>query len=337
MHDTPTGTELDNAAWIRRSAIHEAACVTLVRGNTLDRVAADFGAVTDRARSLDFEEFCEEAFARRETYAMIAVRQLGDWQLIVEDDGRQGSRDEVLRRVTEYTEAVSVYWDAADCARFTHAAGGGVRTAFEPVLPEYREGHAPDGLEGLRADLPWERADPVLAMFALAGRITGLRPDPSWLAGQWCTFPVAEWPDDLVPAGEPEWELADYPPDFAPLLHAAGKRALRRTAIAVARHALAAAGCLDDAGIQRFLHALTVDAVDPRSFGALVREWDWHGLMHRRDSRERDQCRAVRVLWQASHADPTSAVLGALAAARKVRGVRVDELIDVASLAVVDS
>ena len=195
--------EVERAAWIRRSTIQEAACLTFVRDADVDRVARAFCAVTEQARLLDIDEFCEEAFARQERYPMIAVRRLGDRLLVVEDGGRQGRRPEVLRRVSADTAVVSAFWDIDRLTRFSYAVDGVVRTSFEAVLPEYREGADPDALEAERAGLPWCDSDPVVLMLALAGRITGITPSPGWLAGEFVTYPVAEWPDDLVAVPDP--------------------------------------------------------------------------------------------------------------------------------------
>ncbi|WP_433869847.1 DUF6461 domain-containing protein [Saccharopolyspora sp. CA-218241] len=327
--------EVERAGWLRRSTLHEAACLTLVRGADVERVAAGFGAVADLARPLDIDEFCEESFAQQERYPMIAVRPLGDWLLVVEDGGSQGRRPEVLRRITRGTRGVSLFWDAAAVTRFSSAAAGELRTTFEAVLPEIREGAAPDELEGARAGLPWSRAEPVSLMLALAGRVTGIEPTREWLAGEFRTFPVAPWPDDLASLPAPPSEITGYPPELAPLLRAAGPAERRSAALAVARHVLGSVGFLCHPVVDQVLAAMRGRrGVDHARLNETVREWSWRSVFNRpRGSAVRNELHALEVLRRAAHDDPLTAVLAALAEARRVRGIDPAELAHVASAA----
>lgn len=320
--------EIERAGWVRRSIIQEAACLTFVRGGDLAHVAEAFGAVASSGRELDIDEFCEEAFANQEKYPMVALKQLGDWVLVVEDGGEQGRRPEVLRRAAEST-AVSVFWDGSGLTRFSHAARGELRTAFEAVLPEFREGTDPDGLEELRVDLPWSQADPVALMLALAGRITGLPASPGWLAGPLRTFAVAPWPDDLVEVAEPLDHVAGYPPELAAALRSAGEQQLRRAAVAVAQQVALTADCADHPVLRRTLGRLSCGApVDHGELAAAVRELSWRSVLDRPCSTVRVQLRAAEAVRLATHPDPLTALTGVLGAARQVRGVEVGALVD---------
>ncbi|MCI2423254.1 DUF6461 domain-containing protein [Saccharopolyspora sp. K220] len=318
--------ELDRAGWIRRSIIQEAACLTFVRSSDLGQVAEAFGGVAGFGRLLDMGEFCEEAFAHQEKHPMIALRQLDGWVLVVEDSGRQGQRPEVLRRAARFA-AVSAFWDASALTRFSYAIGGAVRTTFEAVLPEYREGVEPDALETVRAGLPWSQADPVALMLALAGRLTGLSPNPGWLAGDFHTFPVAPWPDDLVAVPNPLDNVVGYPAELVEALRAAAEVDRRRAAAAAARHVLATADCLDHPVVRRTLSSMTSGfSIDHGALGAVVREWAWQSIQHRPRSKVHNQLRAVEVLRQATHEDSLTALVNVLAEARRVHGVEGGEL-----------
>ncbi|MEV0049131.1 DUF6461 domain-containing protein [Saccharopolyspora shandongensis] len=320
-------SELEQAGWIRRSTIQEAACLTFVRGADVDQVAADFGAVVRLGRVLDIDDFCEEAFAHQEKHPMIALRRIGDWVLVVEDNGRQGQRPEVLRNVARQA-AVSVFWDASTLTRFSHAVRGDVRTSFEAVLPEYREGSRPDELEAARADLPWSQADPVALMLALSGRLTGLSPSPAWLAGDFQTFPVAPWPDDLATVPDPLDRIPGFPPELIAALGAATRPDLRRAVAAVARHAVGVAGCADDPVVQEALSSLSGGpSIDRGVLCSVVREWAWQSTWDRPNSKIRNQLRAADALRRATHEDPLNALVGTLAEARQVRGVGVGDLV----------
>lgn len=319
-------SEVGRAEWVRRSIIQEAACLTFVRGNDIGRVAEAFGGVAGFGKRLDINEFCEEAFAHQEKHPMIALRPVGDWVLVVEDNGRQGQRPEVLRRAARFA-AVSVFWDASELTRFSHAVDGVVRTSFEAVLPEYREGTEPDELEAIRVGLPWSEADPVVLMLALAGRLTGLSPNPGWLAGEFQTFPVAPWPDDLVAVTDPLHNLVGYPLELVAALRVAAEPVQRRAAAAAARYVVATADCLDHPVVRRTLSSMTSGfPIDSASLSAMVREWGWQSTWHRPCSKVRNQLRAMQVLRQATHDDPLTALGNVLAEARYVRGVEVGEL-----------
>lgn len=200
MRSDVIGDEVERFRWVRSSAVQDAACLTLVSSTDATGVAAAFGAVFEEAQSWGFDEFCEEAFARSEKHSMIGVRPVGDWTLVVEENWFEGIRPEVLRRVSVATEAISVFWNVNGMTWFNHAVDGEVRTSFEALFPERRQGTRPDALERLRAGLPWgEGADTVGVMLALAARIIGHVLTPECFEGQFVTYPVSPWPDDRHP------------------------------------------------------------------------------------------------------------------------------------------
>lgn len=325
-------SHIDHFGWIRRSTLQEAACLSFVRAAELPPVAAAFGGVGEHERSLDLEEFCEEAYAHHEQYSMVALRRLGDWVLVVEDDSGQGARPEVLRRVSANTEAVSVFWDADGTTRFSHALGGPVRSAFDAARPEQREGTHPDGLEHLRADLPWQRAasgESVELMLALAARITGRQLDPEDFDAAFATFPVAAWPDDLPRDAQP----CGHPPELVEALSTVDGKRCRRAALAVARRALEVADCLDHPVIRGTLLALSDGRAEQGAISEAVRQWKWQITAHRATSRVRRQVRAAEVLRQATNDNPLVAVLAALSAGRGVCGVPPADLVQAASRA----
>lgn len=325
-------SHIDRFGWIRRSTLQEAACLSFVRAADLAPVAAAFGGLGDHERTLDLEEFCEESYAHHEQYSMVALRRLGEWVLVVEDDSGQGARPEVLRRASANTEALSVFWDARGTTRFSHAAGGSVRTAFEAARPERRAGADPDGLEDLRAEFPWERAtsgEGVELVLAVAARLTGRDLAPADLDAEFATFPVAAWPEDLPRDAQP----CGHPPELVEALSTVDGRRCRRAALAVARRALEVADCLDHPVIRRTLLALSHGRVDQGAISEAVRQWKWQVTAHRATSRVRRQVRAAEVLRQATNDNPLVAVLAALSAGRGVCGVPPGDLVEAASRA----
>jgi hypothetical protein len=87
---------------------------------------------------------------------LVAVRSLGSWVLAVEINGWQGSRTEVLARISRGTRAVSAFWNVNALTRFSYAVEGRVLTAFEAMSPDSRQGAEPDALEATRVGLPWD-------------------------------------------------------------------------------------------------------------------------------------------------------------------------------------
>ena len=327
-----SSSEIDRFEWVRRSTLQEAACLTFVRSAEVQPVAAAFGGLDEHARTLDLEEFCEEAYVHHEQYSMLALRRCGDWVLAVEDDSGQGTRQEVLRRVSGGTSAVSVFWDAEGAARFSHANGGSVRTTFEAALPEHREGTHPDGLERLRAGLPRHTAGSggsVGTMLALAARLTGEELRPECFEGRFATYPVAAWPDDLPRAAQ----AREHPPELVRALHTADGRRRRRAALAVARRVLEVAECQEHPVIRATLQALSDGRADQGAISEVVRQWRWQITANRATSRARRQVRAAEVLRQATNDNPLVAVLSALSAGRSVRAVPPSDLVQAASRA----
>ena len=145
----------------------------------------------------------------------MAVRDLGSWLLVVEVNGWQGSRPEVLRRISAGGRAVSAYWNVNLTTRFSYAVDGRVLTAFEVMSPDRRHGADPDCLEEARAGLPWETGEWVPLMLALASRVTGLRIEPEWFNGDFAVMPVTPADDDPASAIYPPTEALTY--DDGPL------------------------------------------------------------------------------------------------------------------------
>lgn len=341
MRSNTGSEEVERFEWVGECPIQEAGCLTVVRGTDIERVADAFGAVTERARRLDFEEFCEESFAQHDNYSLIGVRQVGDWLLVVEDNWFEGARPEVLRRVSVDAEVVSTFWNVNALTRFSHAADGEVRTSFEALMPGYREGTRPDALEELRAGLPWTEADlgrrgvnTVSLMLALTARITGQVIGPEWLRGDFVTYPVAAWPDDLPEVPEVVRErLGDgHSPTLVANLRECDERARRCAAAAVARRVLERAECDDHAALSALLAALMAgEAVDLAVIGEAVRAWKWQLTADRMTAKARKQIGAAEVLRQAANPDTFVAVFAALSAARNVAGADMDELTAIAA------
>ncbi len=233
--------EIGAFGWIQSTVFRDGACVTLVAPADGGGVVGGFGGDLAGARRTSLAEIGLLSVDE----PAVAVRDLGSWLLVVEVNGWQGSRPEVLRRVSAGGRAVSAYWNVNLTTRFSYAVDGRVLTAFEVMSPDRRHGADPDCLEEARAGLPWETGEWVPLMLALASRVTGLRIEPEWFDGDFAVMPVSPVDDDPASTIYPPTEALTY--DDGPLawvlLHAddATRRrvagiAARYAESAVARH-----------------------------------------------------------------------------------------------------
>lgn len=364
--------EVERFSWVLRSTIQDAACLTFVRGTDVELIGRRFGAIPEHLQELDFDDYCEEAFAHQENYPVIGLRAIGGWTLVAEDSGLQGTRPEVLRRVSAGGEVVSAHWDAGGLSRFSHASGGAVRTSFEPPVPGYRTGTDPDGLEQLRNGLPWPGAgepgaDPVELMLALTARITGSPLEPEWLEGEFATYPVAAWPQDLPDSPEAVvdehgvdrlWPAAGAhvgaasghlaasagggpviagsaggfanPAQLLAAVRSAGPERCRRVAGRIAYRVLEVTGAVGEPQVGAVLSALDGGrGPELSAITELVRLRCWELRRRRVTSTERARVRALELLRQAANPDACTALLTALAAARGMR-VEQDEISELA-------
>jgi hypothetical protein len=132
--------ELTRFDWVQGSAIGEAGCITFVERADLAAVASAFGGDLAHAGEGELaDSFGDPA----EPSALL--RQVGDVVIVVENNGFEGSRPEVLQRLPG--SAVSLYWNVNAVTRFSYAVEGTVLTAFEAMLRNDRSGAEPDAVE----------------------------------------------------------------------------------------------------------------------------------------------------------------------------------------------
>ena len=229
-----TADEIGALEWVQSAVFRDGACVTLVAPADAGEVVRGFGGDLPGARRTPLAEIGLPPADEPE----VAVRDLGSWLLVVEVNGWQGSRPEVLRRISAGGRAVSACWNVNLTTRFSYAAGGRVLTAFEVMSPGRRHGGDPDCLEEARAGLPWGTGEWVPLMLALASRVTGLRIDPQLFDGDFAVMPVTPVDDDPASMIYPPAEALTY--DDGPLAWAllhAGDVPRRSVAGIAARYA----------------------------------------------------------------------------------------------------
>jgi hypothetical protein len=105
----------------------------------------------------------------------------GGLVMLLEVNGFQGSRPEVLRRLSAASgQAYNAFWNIELDNSFSYAAAGQVVTEFDGGYPVRRSGSDPDALEAEREPLWAAGGSWRAAMLALVEIRTGVRLDESW-------------------------------------------------------------------------------------------------------------------------------------------------------------
>jgi len=234
----------DDFDWLSTSPLGEAACVTMVKTTDVDAVVRGFGGVASEARTIPHTEVGNDLDG---AYAVAVVRR-GEYVVAVEVNGFQGSRPEVLRRVSRLGETVSAFWNVEALTRFSYAVDGRVKTAFEAGADSWKAGNDPDCLAPLVAEIDWSPGRRRTGLLRLAARVTGLPFTEDWLSGEALVVPIAEHPEDVHPV-TPGFEPLEYQhPVLAAALHRADDESLLTVARAAADDVAASAGLTEVPG-----------------------------------------------------------------------------------------
>ncbi len=180
-------------------------CLTFVRGGTEREVFEGFGADPDgtvAARAtIPFGEVHDRP--------TVMAGRSGEWVFALEENiPAQGTRPEVLRRVSARTEAVAVYNDIGKGNdEFAHAVNGEVITAVTTTIPPHWRGSEPDRLRSLAEEVALdddgESGTPGLeVLLALAEGVFGISLDEEDLRRPLAAAPMLPVLDDL-PAPRP--------------------------------------------------------------------------------------------------------------------------------------
>src|SRR5262245_35153326 len=170
--------------WVEES-YWQAACVTFVRGASVDEVLDRLGGDSDVAEWMTLGEAVDSSASS--DYAdddcqIILADTIGEWVVAVEENGFQATIPEVAKKVSTGAQMVSVFWNVNSDTQFTYAVNGQVITVFDLFYPETRSGSDPDSLLELMSKLRFKSEEQALASaFALAELITGVRFEQDWL------------------------------------------------------------------------------------------------------------------------------------------------------------
>ncbi|GAA3749822.1 hypothetical protein GCM10022225_37590 [Plantactinospora mayteni] len=262
--------------WLEEDGLHEAFCLTFVRDPDDSAVLRRFGVDPASLRALTgIARATELPFDH-----LVLGGRLDGWVFVLEENGFQGSRTEVLRAVSGGTEAVSVFTNVNSDRQFAHAVDGILRTGFDPSSPVRRWGAAPDALVPLMrqvglpesGDAGWNDAG-LDAGLDLADLITGVHLDADRLTGPLTTGRLVPLLPD--PPALPSWMLRDDH-ELLTAITSAPPELLRRVVAAEARRRADEAGLGTEPVVAEALAEVdrggTRSVPDDSALGLLLRE-----------------------------------------------------------------
>ncbi len=101
---------------------------------------------------------------------------LDGWAVLIEPNGWTASTPETIARLSEWGEALNVFWNVNAVMSFSYARNGTLVRQFDPLL--YDDGGKPLPEE---ADLPWGTDEPRASSLALMERLSGAHIERDWL------------------------------------------------------------------------------------------------------------------------------------------------------------
>ncbi|MEO3805674.1 DUF6461 domain-containing protein [Nonomuraea sp. B1E8] len=199
-------------------------CLTWCQGDDLEVVARDFGADLAGGLWADPDEL--EELEEEHRGELLQLTAADGWVIALEPQGFEGSRKEVLTRLSRSEQALSVYWNVEMDSAIAYADGGRVLTTFNLVNPDERTGDDPHSLDHLLSQVGLNGGQPTHARkarsLALGELISGRTLTPERLRAPQLVFTLTDpRPDALVPSAclNPRMPFLDEPP-FARILAA---------------------------------------------------------------------------------------------------------------------
>ncbi|MEU3166990.1 DUF6461 domain-containing protein [Streptosporangium sp. NPDC006930] len=157
--------------------------VTWVKGADIDRVVHEFGGdsveVSEMTWSVDNEVL-------ESVGGIFLITSEGGWTVIIEPASCRGADSGLLADLSEYGEALNLFWTVNHLAYLSYAAEGREVASFEPLAPE-SIGDSPDAvawLRGLSVTTEQWQKDWKAAAFAVGEEVSGIRLDRAWLERQ---------------------------------------------------------------------------------------------------------------------------------------------------------
>ncbi|WP_150494703.1 DUF6461 domain-containing protein [Streptomyces kanamyceticus] len=237
--------------------LDEAATFTAVCGADEEDVIRLFGGDPERARPMNLEELRDY-----DEGDLILVSRSGPAVVVVEGNGYQGSREEVLRPLSRLGRTASAFWNVNAVSRLSLAEDGLLSAVLDMVVPEDPYGARPDAWDSLLEGLPLGVDAGWGSGLAAVERATGARFDEAWVRGPHRAIPITPVPQYLLGQGLVDSPLLKREP-FVSYLTDLGPAQLARMRL----HALRLA--LDHADLRD--HPLAVAALSADRIPAAAR------------------------------------------------------------------
>ncbi|MEV4566209.1 DUF6461 domain-containing protein [Nonomuraea sp. NPDC049419] len=159
-----------------RPYLAQATCWTVVQpvtdSLTVEAVAERLGG---RAEDLEYEP--DDDIDEYDYEGAFYISRDNASFVIYEHNGYQGTRSEVLRRLSDGARAVSVFWNVNATGRLMYAAYGTIVTGVDPHRPGEPWGKTPHVLDAELAILETAAHEWRAALMAVAEVVTGVRLD----------------------------------------------------------------------------------------------------------------------------------------------------------------
>jgi hypothetical protein len=236
----------DSYRWVDDPVVTDfanAGCVTVVTGSSGDTALAAVGADSAHASPL-----ADVSGVEGIGWISVANEVAGlpdDAIVLVEDAGWEGSRPEVLARLSRKGAAASVFWDVNGLVMFGCARRGKVQVSLEVPDSEEEAAELPAALRRV-----WQRertvAGPVAVAMSMVQRFTGVAvPPDEAIARPRLAHPIIEPVLSLRVTPEELLELRYPSPTVVAAAKAAEGTRCRTVAEWAVRDALTAAGIAD--------------------------------------------------------------------------------------------
>ncbi|MEV0282340.1 DUF6461 domain-containing protein [Streptomyces sp. NPDC050610] len=170
-----------------------AATFTVVHGADEDAVIRLFGGDPEQALPMSLEELREHCDGDG-----ILVSRSGPAVVVVECNGYQGSREEVLRPLSRLGRTASAFWNVNAVSQLSLAEDGLVSSALDMVVPENPYGARPDAWEPLLEGLSLGVVAGWGSGLTAVERATGTRFDDAWVHGPHRAVAITPVPEYLL-------------------------------------------------------------------------------------------------------------------------------------------
>ncbi|MFB9315299.1 DUF6461 domain-containing protein [Nocardioides plantarum] len=284
---------LEDYAWVNDSHLEQAACFSIVPAADRDAALAAFGAraVLDP----ETEDIQEAAFDRE----VIQVVEVGDALVVIEDNGFQGTRPEVLGPLSLASAsgvAAAFFWNVNALTDFTAARNGVQEFAIELLGPIEADDEdllqIPATLHPLISEGTADDGDNLAAGLALIAAHTGVSFGPEVLdAGTWYALePTPSAPRTYTQSSSYD-PLGGVLPGASPTIYTLSPDEQRAVAEWASRAAVRESGLSDDPIVTQVLAGLgtgspapVVDGLDELARTTTAAHDHFTSLEHRLES-----------------------------------------------------